>query len=61
MTTQRARMLPVEQGENTFTRRDVVKGAAKISVAGAAIAWVAPKFDSVAYAADSTGSPPPET
>lgn len=47
--------------QNAFTRRDVVKGAAKVSVAGAAIAWVAPKFDSVAYAADSTGSPPPDT
>ncbi len=59
--TQRAKLDPVEQGENTITRRDVVKGAAKVSVAGAAIAWAAPKFDSVAYAADTTGSPPPDT
>lgn len=59
--TQRAKLGLVEQGENTITRRDVVKGAAKVSFAGAAIAWAAPKFDSVAYAADSTGSPPPDT
>ena len=51
----------MEQGDHSLTRRDVVKGAAKVGVAGAAIAWVAPKFDSVAYAAGSTGSPPPDT
>ncbi len=59
MTTERARITPVEQGDNTVTRRDVVKGAAKVGAAGIAIAWIAPKFESVAYAADSTGSPTP--
>jgi LPXTG-motif cell wall-anchored protein len=34
-----------------------MRGAAKVGVAGAAIAWAAPRFDSVAYAADNTGSP----
>ncbi len=57
MTTQRAKLPLVEQGEKNITRRDVVKGAAKVGVAGASIAWAAPRFDSVAYASDHTGSP----
>lgn len=57
-TTQRAKLHGVLPGERThLTRRDLVKGAAKVGAAGAAVAWVAPKFESVAYAAGTTGSP----
>ncbi len=49
-------------GDSTgLSRRDVVKGAAKVGVAGAAVAFVAPKFEGVAFAASKTGSPLPTT
>ena len=39
-----------------FTRREVVSGAAKAGAAGAALLWVAPKFQDVAYASGGTTS-----
>jgi hypothetical protein len=51
----------VDQGGRRLSRRDLVKRAAKTGAAGAAVVWIAPHFEDVAYAAGSTGSPPPET
>jgi hypothetical protein len=51
----------VDQGGKGLSRRDLVKRGAKAGVAGAAVVWIAPHFEDVAYAAGSTGSPPPGT
>ena len=51
----------MDQGERRLSRRDLAKRAAKVGAAGAVVVWVAPHFEDVAYAAGSTGSPPPET
>jgi hypothetical protein len=51
----------VDQGERRLSRRDLAKRAAKVGAAGAVAIWVAPHFEDVAYAAGSTGSPPPTT
>ncbi len=51
----------MEKGERRLSRRDLAKRAAKVGAAGAVAVWVAPHFEDVAYAAGSTGSPPPET
>jgi hypothetical protein len=51
----------VDQGERRLSRRDLAKRAAKVGAAGAVVVWVAPHFEDVAYAAGSTGSPPPES
>ncbi len=51
----------MDLGERRLSRRDLAKRAAKVGAAGAVAVWVAPHFEDVAYAAGSTGSPPPET
>jgi hypothetical protein len=60
--TLRAKLRAMELGgERRFSRRDLAKGAAKVGAAGAAVVFIAPHFEDIAYAAGSTGSPPPET
>jgi hypothetical protein len=49
----------VDQGERRLSRRDLAKRAAKVGAAGAVAVWVVPHFEDVAYAAGSSGSPPP--
>jgi hypothetical protein len=47
-----------DQGRDISRRRFVV-GAARTGTAAGAIIWIAPKLTSVAFAADTSGSPAP--
>jgi hypothetical protein len=42
-----------------ISRRRFVASAARAGTAAGAVVWFAPKLSSVAFAADSSGSPPP--
>src|SRR3954464_13868008 len=42
-----------------ISRRRLVASAARAGTAAGAVVWFAPKLSSTAFAADSTGSPPP--
>jgi hypothetical protein len=59
--TLRGRIAAVLSGDARLSRRDLARVAAKVGVAGAGVAWVAPRFETVAYAASSAGSPQPTT
>jgi hypothetical protein len=49
----------VTDNDPTPSRRSFLVGAARVGSSAAALAWVTPKLSSTAFAADTTGSPPP--
>jgi hypothetical protein len=49
----------VTDDDPTRSRRSFLVGAARAGSSAAALVWVAPKLSSTAFAADTTGSPPP--
>ncbi len=47
------------KSDGHWSRRAFLAGAARVGSATTALAWVAPKLSSTAFAADAVGSPPP--